>query len=370
MTNVLVTGATGLVGSHLCKELVDKGYKVRAFVRTNSDKTFLNTLGVEYAYGDIRFLDDVNKAMEGIDTVFHCAGQVDILKTFDTEHASINILGTKNALKCAVSNKIKKFIYVSTLGVLGILKEHYYDREDSPYIKVGHPYFDTKIDAERLVINYYNDKNLPVVILRPGLIYGEKDRNLLPNLIPYLLKSQIITYVGRGNNDIALTSIKNLVNAIILAEKNDEAIGQIYNITDDQGITLKRFVEEICHLLKLSKPIFNVSVPIATTAGKTMQTVGNFSNKDFIVNEHMIAMLNNNFSYDITKAKKELGYAPQHDFKEDIRDAVDWYLTNHQEDVKKAKLYLKKTRIKLSVGSALTVTAAIFAIVALLRKKD
>jgi len=84
----------------------------------------------------------------------------------------------------------------------------------------------------------------------------------------------------------------------------------------------------------------------------------------------MIAMLNNNFSYDITKAKKELGYAPQHDFKEDIRDAVDWYLTNHQEDVKKAKLYLKKTRIKLSVGSALTVTAAIFAIVALLRKKD
>ena len=184
MTNVLVTGATGLVGSNLCKELVDKGYKVKAFVKTSSDKSFLDTLDIEYAYGDIRFLDDVSKAMKDIDIVFHCAGHVDILKTFDTEHASVNILGTKNALKAAVSNKIKRFIYVSTLGVLGILKEHYYDREDSPYIKVGHPYFDTKIDAERLVVNYYNDQNLPVVILRPGLIYGERDRNLLPNMIP------------------------------------------------------------------------------------------------------------------------------------------------------------------------------------------
>jgi nucleoside-diphosphate-sugar epimerase len=347
MGYVLVTGATGLVGSNLCKLLVEKGYKVKALVREKSDKSFLDTLKIDYAYADLRNIEKLKEGLKGVEKVFHCAAQVGVLETFDHDHASTNIQGTRNLLEASVFNHVKKFIYVSTLGVLGILKDHYNDKEDSPYIKVGNPYYDTKIDAERLVLNYYNDKNLPVVVLRPGFIYGPRDRNGLPYLMPYLLRRQLV-YVGTGNNDIALTGVKNLVNAMVLAAEKEEAEGQVYNITDDQGITANQFLKEMCNILQIPEPRIHLPIPVAASLARTVEGVSRLLDKDSQLNEYTVALISNNHHFDVSKARKELGYNPSETFSEDLKEAIDWYLENHSTEIRKAEKSVKITKLTLA----------------------
>jgi nucleoside-diphosphate-sugar epimerase len=356
MGYVLVTGATGLVGSNLCKTLVEKGYKVKALVRESSDKSFLNTLNIDYVYADLRNLEKLKEALKGIEKVFHCAAQVGVLETFDHDHASTNIQGTRNLLEASVFNHVRKFIYVSTLGVLGILKDHYNDKEDSPYIKVGNPYYDTKIDAERLVLNYYNDKNLPVVVLRPGFIYGPRDRNGLPNLMPYLLRRKIV-YVGSGNNDIALTSVKNLVSSMILAAEKEEAEGNVYNITDDQGITANQFLKELCNILQIPEPRIHLPIPVAASLARTVEGVSRLLDKDSQLNEYTVALISNNHHFDVSKARNELGYTPSENFSEDLKEAISWYLENHSKEIKKAEKSVKIT--KLTIASSMVAVAAL-----------
>lgn len=355
MKNVIVTGATGLVGSHLCEYLVNKGYNVKALVRVSSDKRFLDSLKkVEYIYADLKEKEKLNEAFKDIDIVFHCAAQVSLLNTYDHDHAATNIQGTRNILDACVKNKVKKVVYVSTLGVLGIMKDHYAEKEDAPYIKTGNPYFDTKIDAERIVTNYYHDKNLPVVIIRPGFLIGERDRNGLPHIMPYLLRNQM-AYIGHGNNDISLTCAKNLVQAITLAGENENSAGQIYNITDGSGISSKQYINELCSIMNMSEPKVHIPLPLASGVASTFEVVSKTLERETYINEYTIGMIGNSHNFDISKAINELGYNPDDNFEEELKKAVEWYLENYSKDVKRAKNYAKAKKagaVAIALGMA------------------
>lgn len=359
MKNILVTGATGLVGSHLCQFLIEKGYNVKALVRETSDTKFLDSLKkVEYVYADLRDKNKIVEALKDIDTVFHCAAQVGLLNTYDQDHARTNIQGTRNLLESSVINKVKKFVYVSTLGVLGILRDHYGDKEDSPYIKTGNPYFDTKIDAERIVLNYYHDKNLPVVIIRPGFIVGERDRNSLPHIMPYLLRNQM-AYIGHGNNDISLTSVRNLSQALYLAAESENSEGKIYNITDGSGISSKQFINELCKIMNMPEPKIHIPLNLASGIARTVEGFSKIVDKETLINEYTVGLIGNSHNFDISKAVTELGYNPNDNFEDELKKAVDWYLENHHEDVRKAKNYAKAKRVG-AVGAALTAAGLIY----------
>ncbi|MFN8575635.1 MAG: NAD-dependent epimerase/dehydratase family protein [Candidatus Sericytochromatia bacterium] len=354
MKNILVTGATGLVGSNLCQYLVDKGFTVKALIRETSDKRFLDSLKkVEYVYCDLKNKDKLIEELKDIDTVFHCAAQVNLLSTYDNNHASTNIQGTRNLLEASLVNKVKKFVYVSTLGVLGILRDHYSEKEDAPYIKSGNPYFDTKIDAERIVQNYYHDKNLPTVIIRPGFIIGERDRNNLPLVMPYLLRNQM-QYIGHGNNDIAITSIRNLSQALYLAATTDKSDGQIYNITDGTGISSKQYINELCKIANIPLPKFHIPINLASNLAKGIESVSKVLDRESLINEYTISLIGNSNNFDISKAVNELDYKPNENYEEELKKAVDWYLQNHPKEVKRARAYVRAKRIG-AVSAILTV---------------
>lgn len=343
MSYILVTGASGFIGSHVCEKLVEKGYKVKALIRETSDKSFLDTLGVEYAYADLRDSNRLKEALVDVDIVFNCAAKVGVSDIFDKEHAEINIRGTRNLLEACLHNNIKKFIHFSSLGVLGIFKDHYNDDETAPYVKSGHPYYDTKIDSERLVLNYYNDKNLPVVVLRPGFVYGTRDRKGLKDLVPHTLKGDIVC-VGYGNNDIALTSVKNLVQASILAMENDNCIGKVYNITDGTGINMMQYITELYKILGIKTEVKKISIPTAKIISKALNLFFGDPEKNPF-NEFVVAMVSNSSNFDISKAKKELGYNPVDNFEEDLKEAVEWYLKNNVKQINYAKFEQRNKQI-------------------------
>lgn len=351
MSYTLVTGASGFIGSHVCEKLVEKGYKVKALVRESSDKSFLDTLGVEYVYADLRDAKRLKEALEGVTTVFNCAAKVGVSDIFDKEHAEINIRGTRNLLEACIYNNVKKFIHFSTLGVLGIFRDHYNDDETAPYVKSGHPYYDTKIDSERLVLNYYNDRNLPVVVLRPGFVYGTRDRKGLKDLVPHTLKGDIVC-VGYGNNDIALTSVNNLVQASMLALVNDNCIGRVYNITDGTGINMMQYITELYKILGIDTKVKKISIPTAKIISKSLNLIYGDPEKNPF-NESVVAMVSNSSNFDISRAKKELGYKPVDNFEAELKESVEWYLNNNKKQINYAKFELRNKKIfkALSIAS-------------------
>ncbi|MFN8673641.1 MAG: SDR family NAD(P)-dependent oxidoreductase [Candidatus Sericytochromatia bacterium] len=346
---VFVTGSTGLVGSNLCKILAEKGYKVLALVRKSSDRSFLDTIkNLEYVEGDIKDADSISKNLKHVDYVVHCAAQVSVTSQTDNQHSDTNILGTRNLLQACVENEVKKFIHISTVAVLGLDKSHYNSDETAPYSKTGIPYSDTKIDAEKLVLSYYEDKKLNVAVLRPGFIYGKNDRNGLPYIMPYLMRNQI-RWIGDGSNEIALTNVINLCNAIISSMEKDESNGNVYNITDGINVTSKEFVTELCSILGKKPPIFGVNKKVANLGAKVSEKV--IKNSDF--NTGTLHMFSNNFSYDISKAKKDLEYNPDTNWKTYLKESVDWYIANNSTQLENVKKYLntlKVIKIAFSLG--------------------
>lgn len=190
---VLVTGATGFLGRTLCPYLVERGHRVRALVRRTSDHAYLDPLGVEKAWGDLRDLPALREALRGCGSVIHAAAlfrfwgrREDFWKT--------NVEGTRNLLETAREAGVARFVHISTIAVVGRPPREGLITEETPC----HPqdaYQASKLEAERLVLRFGREHGLPVVVLRPGAIYGPWGSPTMP---PYAFNRLFLTDPLRG----------------------------------------------------------------------------------------------------------------------------------------------------------------------------
>jgi 2-alkyl-3-oxoalkanoate reductase len=187
-SKVFITGATGFVGTHLVNTNLAKGNTVRAFVLPN-DPELKNLLGknVEIVYGDIRNYDDIKKGLtDDIDIIFHCAAFVsDWGKREIFEQVMIN--GTENVCRAAAEANVKRLVKISTNDVFGLREDVVMD-ETFPLTPWNEPYPDTKLLAEEIAWNYYNEKNLPVTMVYPCWIFGPGDKTFVPHLADAVLR--------------------------------------------------------------------------------------------------------------------------------------------------------------------------------------
>lgn len=327
----LVTGATGFVGSHVVERLKKEGVNVAAFVRPSSDVTLLKQWGVPLVYGDLHDPLSIEKALQGVTHVFHCAAVVSDWAE-PQEISRTNIEGTQSLLEAAARAKVERFIHVSTLAVLG-MHDHFRTNETAPYEATGDTYCDTKIEAEKKVTEAYNRLGLPVVIVRPGFIYGPRDRQFLPRVLKFLKAGKFV-YIGDGQKILNLTYIDNLVDAILLAAKKREAVGKIYNITDDGKVTRKMLIEAICDSANLPKPTKAIPIPIAKVICTVCETITRItkSKKPPLLNRARMKFLALNLDFDISKIKSELGYIPKVSLQRGIQDTIQWFKSSGKWD--------------------------------------
>lgn len=320
----LVTGASGFVGGHLVEKLKKEGIDVTALVRESSDIRLLKEQGIQLAYGDLQDKESLDKALEGITHLFHCGAVVS--DWADPKLIEkINIEGTQTLLDLSLKHKIKRFVHVSSLAVLG-MHDHFQTNESAPYEKTGDSYCDTKIEAEKRVLQAYKEKGLPTVIVRPGFIYGPRDRQFLPRVFKFLKAGKFI-YIGDGQKILNLTNVKNLIDAILLAAKSDSAIGQVYNVTDDGKVTRKRLIETICDVADLPKPTKSIPLPVAKLLCSACETYVKItkSKKVPLLNRARMKFLALNLDFDISKIRKELNYEPKVDLKKGMEETIDWF---------------------------------------------
>lgn len=322
----LITGAGGLVGSSLAEACVKRGYKVKALIRTGSDGSFLEKLGVEVVRGDLQDKSLPIEATQGVDTVFHCAAKVGDWGSVDS-YRQVNVEGLRKLLDSLNPAQLYKFVHFSSLGVYEARHHHQTDESTPPPDQHFDGYTQSKMESEKLALQYHKDKGYPIVVLRPGFIYGPRDRTVLPRLMEKL-KTKEVKYIGSSGYAMNNIFVGNLVQAAFLALDNPNAVGEVFNLTDGEKVSKKRFITTIAKGMNLPTPFF-LPVPlwlvklIASSMEKKALKRGALEAPK--ITKANIKFLGLNLDFSIEKAKRILGYAPAKTFDEGMAETLNWY---------------------------------------------
>jgi len=318
----LITGASGFVGSHLTERLIKEGFEVFCLRRRDSDTRWLEGLKVRFVHGDCCEKDSLKGSIKDFDYIFHLAG---IIKAnSEREFYRVNEDGTANLIEAVerYSPNVKRFVYLSSLSAYGPVLEG-----DTPSEKgLPHPvsnYGKSKLKGEEIVLKY--SPKMPVCVLRPSVVYGPRDRQF--RLFFKLINRGFIPYWGDGNT--SLVYIDDLIEAIILSAKRDNAVGEIYFISDGKVYHNTEIIDEIASAL--GKKVLRVRLPrhLLPLIGIFADTIGKIKGVASIINKDKIReIMYNNWICDITKAKRELGFNPVVGIKEGMKWTAEWYRAN------------------------------------------
>jgi nucleoside-diphosphate-sugar epimerase len=324
-----ITGATGFVGGHLAEACAARGMSVHALVRAGSDTKRLEQLGAQLYRGDLTDAAALRQAFEGVDIVLHCAGKVGDWGPVE-EYRAVNVEAFRLLLDACTGRPLRRFIHMSSLGVYAA--RHHHGTDESEPLPDHHidGYTQSKVEAERLALEYQRKQGVPVVVLRPGFIYGPRDRIVMPTLIDNLRRRQV-RWLGGGRGAMNTIYIGNLVDAVFLALDQPAAVGQVYNLTDGEFVSKRRFIEAIVAGLDLPKPR-PLSVPLwlARIIAHVLEGQARRRGRATppALTQARLKFLGLNLDFSIEKAKRELGYRPRFTFDEGMRETIAWYQAN------------------------------------------
>ena len=326
---ILLTGATGFVGSHIAEALVRRGDAVRTLARASSDTAFLESLGVAVVRGELTDAAGLKRAVEGCDVVVNCAAKVGDWGHVDGYRA-VNVEGLRHLLDATLGRPLHRFVHVSSLGVYAA--RHHYGTDETEPLPNDHVdgYTQSKVESERLALQYHRKQKVPVTILRPGFVYGPRDRMVLPRLASRL-KERTVIYISRGRFALNTTFVGNIADAVLLAidAPAEEVAGEVFNITDGEFVSKRRFFETVADGLGLKRPRGFPPVPVwvARIMANWREGVHRRRNSPHPprITQAQLKFAGFNLDFSIAKARTKLAYAPRVLFDEGMKQALDWY---------------------------------------------
>ncbi|GAA0076319.1 NAD-dependent 4,6-dehydratase LegB [Clostridium sp. CTA-5] len=309
---VLVTGADGFIGSHLCELLLEEGYKVKAFIHYNSfnswgwldalDKNKQNE--IEIFTGDIRDPNGVKESMKGIEEVFHLAALIAIPFSYYSpdSYVDTNIKGTLNVLQAARYLEIKRILVTSTSEVYGTAKYVPID-EEHPF-QGQSPYSATKIGADRIAESFYRSFNLPMTIVRPFNTYGPRQsaRAIIPTIITQLLCGKKEIKLGSLTPTRDFNYVKDTAKGFIEISKSKKTIGEEINIASEKEISIKQLADELISQINKDAKIISDEQRLRPEKSEVNRLLG--SNK---------------------KIKRLTNWKPDYTFEEGIKETIEWF---------------------------------------------
>jgi nucleoside-diphosphate-sugar epimerase len=299
---------------------------VRTIARPSSNTTALTNLGVEIIPGDLTDPATIRRAVEGVDMVIHCAARVGDWGPVE-DYRDVNVHALATLLEACRNRPLKKFIHLSSLGVYAA--RHHYGTDETAPLPESHMdgYTQTKLEAEKVVLEAHRRDGIPVVVLRPGFVYGPRDRAVLPKLIDSLRRRRF-NYIAGGKYALNSIYVGNVVEAVLLGIDKPQAVGQIYNLTDGEAVSKRRFIETLRTGLNLP-PARPISVPlwVARIVAAWLESSARKKNspKPPKLTQARLKFLGLNLDFSIEKAKRELGYKPRYTFDQGMAETIAWY---------------------------------------------
>jgi nucleoside-diphosphate-sugar epimerase len=309
---VLVTGGGGFLGCHVVELLRDRGYSVRVVGRRS--QPILEARGIECMRGDISFLEDAERAVEGMDAVFHIAGRSNIDMRF---HAYYNthVIGTKNIIRACERYGVSKLVHTSTPAVVFNGGSFSGDDESLPLCKRYHWYYaQTKAAAEEHVLAH-NSEHLKTVAIRPHLLLGEGDPHLIPTIVRCVEKGKL-RVVGDGKNLVDITFVENAAHAHLLAFDaldGGKVCGKAYFIGQERPVRLWQFINTILWHTGLPLVGEQISFRRAYRLGEFMESWYEIfcPSKMPPMTRALAVALSKDHYFSHERARRELGYEPQ-----------------------------------------------------------
>jgi NAD dependent epimerase/dehydratase len=321
-SNILITGADGFIGSHLTEYLVNKGYKVRAFVYYNSFNSngWLDSIPseiknkIEFFSGDIRDPYGVREAMKGIDIVFHLAALIAIPFSYHSPDSYIdtNVKGTLNILQAARDSKVKRILITSTSEVYGTaqfvpITELHPKQPQSPYSA-------SKIGADAIADSFYRSFDLPITIVRPFNTYGPRQsaRAVIPTIISQLLNGAEEIKLGDISPTRDLLFVKDTVSGFLNIAECDELIGHEVNIATQSEITIGDLAQNLIKNINPNAKIITDSVRLRPEKSEVFRLFGS--------NE---------------KLKSYTDWEQEYSLEKGLKETIDWF--SNEENLKQYK---------------------------------
>jgi nucleoside-diphosphate-sugar epimerase len=319
---IFITGATGLVGGHAVEEALLRGHRVRALVRATSDTRWLDRWGVEKVPGDLEDRAALERGVAGANWVFNCAAKVGDWGTRE-EFRRLNVEALRLLLDAATAARVDRFVHVSSLGVYEGRDHYGTDETVLPAADSLDAYTRSKTEAEALVLKYHKERGLSAAVVRPGFIYGERDRTVLPKLLSALRRGTF-AYFGSGDQALNCIYVKNLVHGIFLAAESPAAVGEVFNLTDGEPVSKTRFVSRVASLAGLKEPTRHIPLGLARFLATVVEGIAKLrgATNPPLINKARYKFLGLNLDYSIAKARNVLGYQPPFRFDEAIERAM------------------------------------------------
>jgi nucleoside-diphosphate-sugar epimerase len=309
ISRVLITGGTGFVGSHLVQTFNEIGIKLKILdpfrSKSNSvwiERNFSHLKDIEIIKGSILDRNLLNRSLQDIDTVIHLASKSDIpysikdpFTVFET-----NCSGTMTLLEqCRLSKTIKCVILISSAHVY-LMPPKYFPIDENHPLNTSTPYGVSKIFQDLMFQTYHKNFQLPIVVLRSGLLFGERQQSGggIASFIKNALEDKPITIHG-GKQTRDIYHVANLVNAILLSISKEDAIGQVFNISEEHERSIEDIVKEIIEFTQSKSPVYYCPYRENETAATRILL-------------------------DISKARKVLGYEPVVSYKEGLERTINW----------------------------------------------
>ena len=333
----LVTGATGLLGSHIVEQLVKRGRRVRALVRPSANVSFLQSQGIELVEGDLTDPASLNKACQGVDLVYHAAAQVGDWGPW-SQFVEITINGTKRLIDAAAAAKVKRFLHISSISVYGHVdgKGLVFDEaaELGQKLYRWSYYSRSKVEAEKLVWQAHREGRIVATVLRPSWLYGARDRVTMGRLIDSIRQGKT-KLIGPGDNRLNVVNAANVAEAAIMAAESPQAAGEAYNCSNDGVMTQAQYFNMVAEALGCPPIKRSVPYKVAKTAAFLMEAFGHLTGrkKPPLVTRYAVWLIGRQCYFECEKARRQLGWKSTIPYDQGVPAAVRDHLTARGEMV-------------------------------------
>lgn len=326
----LVTGGTGLLGSHIVEQLRKRERPVRVLVRAGSDVSWLRGQGVDLAEGDLSDPASIRRACQGVECVYHAAARVGDWGPWE-DFLRITVDGSKNLFDAAEQSKVPRLIHISSISVYGHVNEPGLVLDETAPLgrnlyKWSY-YTRAKVMVEQeLWRRHAVGGSVRFTVIRPSWLYGPRDRATIGRLVR-LVRDGKAKLLGAGDNRLNVVYAGNVAEACILAADHPNAAGQAYNCSNDGELTQREYFNLVAESIGAPKVTKTVPFSVAYRAAFAMECFGHLFRlkRPPMITRYAVWLMGRHTFFSADKARRELGWTSTVGYREGIPMTIRWY---------------------------------------------
>jgi len=328
---IFLTGATGFLGGYVAEACVEQGYQVRALVQPGWDTSALTGIGVELHGGDLRDQESLKTGLDGCDLILHTAGKVGDWGRWN-EFYEANVEGARKLYDAAVAVGVPRAVHVSSTAVYGkdLMLRGPVDESMGPLkldeMPTWYSYGRSKLLGELAAMEFHEKGKMQISVIRPGWVYGPRDHARLGKLMK-MLKRGSAKIIGDGSNELMLTYVTNVADAVLMAGTHSAAPGEAFNVSNDGNVTQREYFDALSEqvganpIRKMVKFKEAYCVASALEFGYRLLRI----KKPPMITRQSISLLGLSHRFSTEKIVRTLGWSPKVRFDTAIDNIGAWW---------------------------------------------